>query len=329
VPDGDHVFSATAWDGKGNQRPASVTVLVDNTAPTITITQPAPNALVSGTIPFVATASDAGSRLVSVRMLAGGQAPSIDGSKNYAPPVASDTLTSQEDTRRRPDGSLLLSACATDAAGNEARATVTVTTDNTLPDKSLVAPTEGAVVSGTIQITATAFDPHLLSIQLFADGVSLGTSGTSPFSVNYDTRTRIDGEMAVMVVVRDTAGNTSTCTVRVTVDNMSFRLTPRTLNLGSNGGDNSVTAHMEGVNISLLVPPENHGVALRVPGGNPVPVTAGNGGPPFKFDRVTLINAIRAGIDAGLIQRNSNVTVTMVATGGLVIGTDVIRIVGE
>jgi len=327
VPDGLHLFEAVAFDGKGNSAASQVTALVDNTPPSITITQPAPGGFVAGTIPFTASASDGGSGLATVVMRAAGVPPSTDGSRSYAPPQASVLVASQEDTTRRPDGPLLLAVRAVDAAGNEAATSVTVTTDNTLPEKSLVAPTDGSVVSGVVELRAVATDVNLSSIELLVDDVPLGSSGTSPFVLPYDTRNRLDGAMTVTAIVRDLAGNRVVCTARVTVDNVAFRLTPRTLNLRSQGGENSVTAHLEGVIVGLL-PPEAHGVELRVPGGNPVPATAGPD-LPIKFDRQRLIASIRAGISASMIQPNSQVTITLVAEGRFVIGTDTVRIVGD
>jgi hypothetical protein len=124
------------------------------------------------------------------------------------------------------------------------------------------------------------------------------------------------------------------------VDNTSLRLDPQTLNLKSKGGANSVTAYLEGMSIPLLIPTEANSISLLVPGGNPVPATAGFAGDDFtsdldqdgvpelviKFDRQKLIQSIQAGIAAGAIQPNSVVTLTLVAGGGSVIGTDSMRI---
>ncbi len=340
VPDGSHSFTAVGYDGKNNSASAGAFVIVDNTPPSIAVTTPGNGWLVSGNIPFGVSASDATSGLTSIRMLAGGAAPTVDDSILYVAPVASDSRLGEINTTAFLDGALELAALAKDAAGNESLATATVTVDNTAPEKSLISPTDGSVVSGTMQILASANDSNLDSLEIRVDNVSLGSSTVSPFSVSFDTGSRLDGTLQVTVIATDLAGNTSTCTASVTVDNITVCLRPRTLNLKSKGGDHSVTGIFEGASVALLLPPELHHVELRVPGGNPVPATPGFGslgdedddGIPdtvLKFDRQALIASIRAGIAGGHIQPESSVTLAVVAEGGTVIGTDVIRIVGR
>ena len=183
-------------------------------------------------------------------------------------------------------------------------------------------------------------DLYLATIEIWVDGELIGSSSTSPFGVTFDTRTRLDGLMTVRVVSRDLAGNESECTAVVTVSNVSFRLDPQTLNLKSKGGATSVTAYLEGTGLALLLPTEANAIELRVPGGNPVPSTAGFAGDDstadtdldgiqelvIKFDRASLIRSIQAGIAGGAIQPNSTILLTLVAGGGSVIGTDVLRI---
>jgi len=64
-----------------------------------------------------------------------------------------------------------------------------------MPDKVLVSPLEGQVVSGIIPIRVEANDPSLAVIEILVDGSSLGTSPTSPFEVLYDTRLHLDGPL--------------------------------------------------------------------------------------------------------------------------------------
>jgi hypothetical protein len=276
-------------------------------------------------------------------MRAAGTPPTVDASVVYDPlpvGISSDIRLGAEDTTSRLDGPLTLTARAVDVAGNEATIEITVLVDNTAPDKTLVTPTNGSTVSGVIPILAEVSDPDLALIEIRVDGQLVGSSTTSPLSVSFDTRTRLDGAMSVTVIARDLAGNVGECTAIVTVSNVTFRLDPQTLNLKSKGGANSVTAYLEGSSVPLLIPTEVNSIQLRVPGGNPVPSTAGfsgddatqdtngNGIPELviKFDRQELVNSIRAGISSGAILANSTVVLTLVANGGTVIGTDVMRI---
>ncbi len=342
LADGVHELRARAVDGIGNVSVVSIQVRVDNTAPSVAIGDLVSGQFISGEAAFSVDVSDAGSGLASVEILAGGSPPTSDPSGVYAPPaiVTADTRYGAHDTSRGLDGPLTFVARVTDLAGNESTATVTVTVDNTAPAKTLVSPTDGSTVTGVIQILAEFDDPNMDVIEIRVDGQLIATSSTSPVSVSFDTRTRLDGAMSVTVIARDFARNISQCTAVVTVTNVSFRIDPQTLNLKSKGGANSVTAYLEGSSLALLLPTEANSIALLVPGGNPVPATAGFSGDDqtndpdqdgipdlvIKFDRQKLIQSIQAGIAAGAIQRNSIVTLTLVAGGGSVIGTDSMRI---
>jgi hypothetical protein len=340
LSDGLHALEVGAVDGKANASMASVHVVVDNTPPALAISNPYDGALVGGTVAFEVAASDSASGLSAIEMLAGGVAPTGDASIAYAPAVSSDERVGSEDTTRWPDGPLTLGASVRDAAGNEASASVTITVDNTAPAKALLSPTDGSVVSGVLSILGHAQDPALDTLEILVDGVSVGASSLTPFSVAYDTRTRLDGAMTVTVIARDLVGNTSTCTATVTVDNVSVRLDPQTLNLKSKGKENSFTCFLEGASLALVLPTEAHALELRVPGGNAVPSTAGFAGDDslsdpdddgvpdlvLKFDRQKLIASIQAGIAGGMIQPDSNVTLSLVANGSFVMGTDVVRI---
>jgi hypothetical protein len=274
-------------------------------------------------------------------MRANGSPPTVDGSTQFSPPVASGVGTSIVATQVLQDGSLLLTATARDAAGNEATASVTVNTDNTAPQKMLITPIDGSIVSGPMLVQAVASDPNLASLSLFLNGVLFMTTASGSLTTTVQTTAIPDGALEVKIVALDLAGNFSTCTATVTVNNMAFKLNPQTLNLKSKGGANSVTAEVTGPNASLLIPTESKAIELRVPGGSPVPstqgwpgddsVTMGPGGIPMltiKFDRQALITAIRAGIAGGSIPAQGPVTVTLVSAGR-VIGTDTVAIVGH
>ena len=84
--------------------------------------------------------------------------------------------------------------------------------DTTPPTVSITSPGNGATVSGTIAVTASASDNvGVAGVQFKLDGANLGTEVTSaPYSVPWDTATATDGSHTLTAVVRDTAGNTVT-----------------------------------------------------------------------------------------------------------------------
>ena len=323
LTDGLHEFGVIASDGIGNEQSKTVEVVVDNTLSSLEILGLVEGQVVGGSIPFTVWAEDLGTGLVEIKQVVGNDVePTLDDSETYDPPVASDTRYGFEDTTRWPDGALVFSASATDAAGNQVLTSLTVELDNTAPRNCLVSPSDGQIVVGTIVIQAQACDPNLASIEILVDGVSLGTSQVSPFSLTYDTEAVVDGSLVIQVVVRDLVGNEASCAATVFVDNMSARLVPKKLNLKSKG-KGPVQVHLVGPNLALLLPTEEHGFELRVPGGSPIPSITGWGGDDsvdegklkVQFDRPALINSIIGGIVVGTIDPAKDVPIDVAADG--------------
>ena len=95
------------------------------------------------------------------------------------------------------------------------------TTDNP-PSVSVTNPTDGATVSGTVTVTADASDDNGVSqVEFFVDGGSIGvdSDGSDGWSASWDTTTYVDGGHTVEAVATDSAGQTASDSVSVTVDN--------------------------------------------------------------------------------------------------------------
>jgi hypothetical protein len=114
---------------------------------------------------------------------------------------------------------------AQDVAGNISQpsneARVIVLADTTPPTVAITAPSQGATVSGTISVTATASDDvHVAGVQFQVDGQPLGAERTSPpFTVTWNTASASNATHTVTAVARDTTGNTAQASVQVTVSN--------------------------------------------------------------------------------------------------------------
>ncbi len=334
LSDGLHTVTAMATDGKDNQRVATQTIRVDNTAPTVVISAPIHLALVGGSFTFQADVADTGSGVARVTMLAGGTAPTTDASIEYGTPVASDSRVASEASTRWPDGTLVLEARVVDAAGNQATTTITVTVDNSAPANSIVSPADQSVVSGVITIHVQAQDPNLALIRILVDGQLVASSGTSPLLVPFDTAVDADGQFEITAIVTDSLNNESRSTIHVTrAAGIEFKFKPEVLNLEARG-KGVVTAHVEGHGILQMLPLTAHLVELRVPGGNPVRAIGGGAihdrdsdGLPdsvIKFDRTALIRAVNAGIARRLIPRNGPIPIRLFVDG-LEVGTDTAR----
>ena len=115
---------------------------------------------------------------------------------------------------------------AEDAAGNvgpsSGQATGTATADGASPTVAISAPSAGATLTNTTNITATASDNvGVAGVQFRLDGANLGTEDTSaPYVFSWDTRTVANGNHVLSAIARDAAGNIATATnVTVNVDN--------------------------------------------------------------------------------------------------------------
>ncbi|MBN1675949.1 MAG: DUF4082 domain-containing protein [Kiritimatiellae bacterium] len=94
--------------------------------------------------------------------------------------------------------------------------------DTTPPSVSLTAPADGATVSNTVTVSATASDNvGVVGVQFRLDGANLGAEDTSaPYSIAWNTFGAANGSHTLSALARDAAGNTATAAVvNVTVAN--------------------------------------------------------------------------------------------------------------
>jgi len=91
------------------------------------------------------------------------------------------------------------------------------TTDSTPPSDTITAPTSGQTVSNTVSVLVSVTDNvGVVRVELYADGVLYGTSGTAPFTIKWSTREVATGAHALQSKAYDAAGNvgaSSTLTV--------------------------------------------------------------------------------------------------------------------
>ncbi|HYC34269.1 MAG TPA: Ig-like domain-containing protein, partial [Candidatus Paceibacterota bacterium] len=189
---------------------------VDSTKPAVSITAPANNSSVSGTIAITATSTDnVGVTSVQFR-LNGGNLQVADTSAPYS--VSLNTMTI-------PNGTHTITAISRDAAGNtQTSAPVKITVNNvdaTPPTVSITAPASGTA-SGTILISASASDNNAIyGVQFKLNGANLQSEDTFPsYSINWDSKTVSNGSYQILAVARDMAGNRATSSpVTLTISN--------------------------------------------------------------------------------------------------------------
>ena len=209
LTDGAHALRARAVDGADRATlgdPVSVTV--DNTGPTTALTAPAANATLAGMAGFTATATDA-SGIDHVDFLVDDQVVGTDATAPYAATFNTTTL---------PDGPHTVRVRAQDTAGNVTTApTVPVTIRNAVPAPTVAqtAPAAGAVLRGSVTLSATASgNPAVARVEFLVDGAVVATDTTSPYSVSWNTASRPDGAHALQARAVNTAGTAATTTAR-------------------------------------------------------------------------------------------------------------------
>ncbi len=94
-------------------------------------------------------------------------------------------------------------------------------TDTTAPTVSVSSPDDGATVSGSTTISASASDDVGVDyVEFYLDGAFFASDSSSPYSVSWDTTTASDGSHDIAAEAVDTSGNVGvSSTVTVTVDN--------------------------------------------------------------------------------------------------------------
>lgn len=186
---------------------------VDSTSPTVTFLTPASGAI-SQTVFVSASASD-NIAVAGVTFQVDGQA--IGEEVKAAPYGVSWNTTTVA------NGSHTLTAIARDAAGNQSKATLSVTVSNdvTPPSVAVTTPSQ-ATVAGAVTVAATASDDtQVAAVQLKLDGVPLGVELTqAPFQVTWNSATVANGTHVLTATARDAAGHSATSDpVPVTVSN--------------------------------------------------------------------------------------------------------------
>ena len=293
----------------------------DRVAPLLAIINPVDGVVMSRVIPFEAVASDDNFDSMACSVA------DVDlGINRYG------QIETQIDSTQFPDGFLTFTCQAKDTHGNFSSAKATIEIDNTPPVFSVESWSVNWFISGLAPFIGRVYDAHLGNSECSIDGMSFFRSNSESLNSVINTLAIIDGDSTIACESVDLVGNRSEFVMNVTIDNMSIKVMPQSLNLDSKGGQNSVTVQIGGVNVALLIPIDSKDLKLRVPGGFDVAVNIGfgSGGSGdtlmIKFDRQQLINSIRDGIANGAIAIADGVSLDLYS-GSRKIGSDHIKLV--
>ena len=210
VADGLYDLRVTTTDNAGNaSTSATITIRVDNTAPTGGVTAPAAGANVRGTIALTSNSADAGSGVATVQF--------------QRSPAGAGTWTNQApsfDTTGVADGLYDLRVTTTDNAGNASTsATITIRVDNTLPTGSITAPVNGAEIGvPPVTLTSDSADAGGSGVATVVfERSPAGAGSWTATAANWNTATGpdavADGSYDLRVTTTDNAGNVFTSAV--------------------------------------------------------------------------------------------------------------------
>ncbi len=189
---GSNTIEVEATDPAGNTAMVTKTVVLDTTAPAVAITAPAASALLNQAVVHVTGTAEDGAQVTvnGVLVVVTGGAWSVDLAFS--------------------DGAHAITVVATDAAGNTATVSRSVTIDTVAPALSVDAmPTltnaAALTVSGTTEAGAT----------LTVNGVAVTVGSGGAFSTSI---TLVSGANTITIVAHDAAGNAATVVRSVTLD---------------------------------------------------------------------------------------------------------------
>jgi uncharacterized cupredoxin-like copper-binding protein/N-acetylneuraminic acid mutarotase len=193
--------------GEGPQSTEVPATPVDTTKPTITISSPVNGATLNSTSVAVSgTASD------------NVEVEKVELTIDEMTWVLATGTTSWSGTLALAEGPNTIFARATDTAGNTATVSIAVTVDTTTPIVSITSPADGATLgSASVVVSGTASDNGAVEkVELSLDGTNyVSATGTTSWS---GTLALAEGPNTIFARATDTAGNTATVSIVVTVD---------------------------------------------------------------------------------------------------------------
>jgi hypothetical protein len=196
--------------------------VIPNNPPDPQITAPADGATISGIVTFSAIDQSGEDDIVScVFTYVGPESGTIGGGVKVGDVWSCDWTTSTV-----PDGNYQVYALMKDGADQVGEDQITVTVDNNAPPTVTVISPVSGVVSGTIDVTATAADTDGLVTQVAfylmpaASLIGTDTNGADGWGVSLDTTAETDGAHRIKAVATDNEGATGDNTGgEFTIDN--------------------------------------------------------------------------------------------------------------
>ncbi|UCC92695.1 MAG: hypothetical protein JSW25_08530, partial [Thermoplasmata archaeon] len=238
LTDGSHTITVAAVDGAGNWVARALSIVVDNTEPSVAVVSPESMDYVEGTYTFAISAVD-NLGLATVWATITGPSTSTDVTFGYN--AASGYYEWTVDTTAWEDGSYTIKPYATELTGRDymTAATVTFYLDNNAPSLVVLAPMDGEVIlTDTYDVTVEAGDlvwglnPGDVQWRVDANPWEDMEAGATNWVASWFTTDYADGEHTLSFRATDAAGHVVTHSVRVTVDNTDPAVSLNTPSMG-------------------------------------------------------------------------------------------------
>jgi len=188
-------------------------LVVDLQSLQVTIVNPTNGATVTGLVMITAEAQ-ANVGVSKVEFYIGGTKVGEDNDSPYQYSWDTSSLTN--------NSTHTIQAKAYDTAGNVGESSmVTVTVKNPIPQITIVTPTDGETVQGTITIKAEASDDEGISrVDFFINGTLWESLNSAPYEYVWDTvHSVVDGTYTIEAKVTDSSENYNSASINVMVNN--------------------------------------------------------------------------------------------------------------
>lgn len=235
VANGNHTITAKAYDTINQTNEAQVTVTVNNGS---LVVDPTDGFYSSGYVggpfsPLVAsyTLSNQGPHAIQWTLSSTKNWLSLSSGSGTLAAGESDiiSVTINENANTLVAGTyndVLTFTNVTNGKGNTTRA-VTLSVSDSPPTVSILSPTDGAVVHGTVSVQVQATDNIVVSkVEIYIDNVIAATLTVAPYNYSWNTAAVTDGSHVIKAIAYDNLNQTKEVQVAVTVNNSSMGVTP-------------------------------------------------------------------------------------------------------
>ena len=224
IDDGSYNLTFSVSDKAGNTKQNSTSVMVDNNAPTISVTSPSDGSYVHGTVSISADVNDAGKGISTVKL-------TIDGSNvefSCSGTSSSKSCTYSWNTAAVAAGSHVIVVNSTDLLNHSSEKTVRVSIDNTKPNIVISSPTQlylkGIVIFNITVTDDLSVDKSTVYYRFNNTNITMNCyeiNGTKSFACNstFTSSTFSDDAYTLQFLAKDVAGNEQIQSVNVRIDN--------------------------------------------------------------------------------------------------------------